>query len=53
MFAALGALGAGSKLDLWTFSGQVMPVGDYSITAGVVMNAYTPDKSMPVTVKLH
>lgn len=37
---------------LWTFGYKIVEAGDWSITVGSIMEAYTPDKSHPVKISV-
>jgi hypothetical protein len=50
--AALATLDSGTKMSLWTLTSQVVSAGQFEITTGTLLDAYTPDKSHPVVISV-
>lgn len=50
--AAALAASSGRSISLWTFTRQVLTVGDFAVTVGALMDAYTTDKLHNVTITL-
>jgi hypothetical protein len=50
--AAIGAIGAGASISLYTFATVSVTAGDWNVDVQSVMNAYTPDHKEAVQIQV-